>query len=114
MQEATGIDFNTFETDEEAQSACSRFGFDSYRKMDLLDACFEHFVQPKLIQPTFVVEYPVEISPFAKSCSPNLNLPGLTQRFEAFIGGEEIGNGFSELNDPIEQKARLESQLSQD
>jgi lysyl-tRNA synthetase class 2 len=77
-------------------------------KGKLIDAIFGERVEPKLIQPTFLVDYPVELSPLAK---PHRSLPGLTERFEVFIGGMEMGNAFSELNDPIDQKTRFLSQI---
>jgi lysyl-tRNA synthetase class 2 len=75
----------------------------------LLDKCFEKFVQPSLIQPTFVTDYPVIISPLAKRLRPDSEI---TARFEIFLGGEEVGNAFSELNDPIDQRRRFEAQVS--
>ena len=73
----------------------------------LMDKTFDHYVQPTLIQPTFITDYPVAISPLAKRKADE---PELTASFEPFIGGEEIGNAFSELNDPLDQKARFEAQ----
>lgn len=70
---------------------------------------FEHFVEHKLIQPTFVTGYPVEVSPLSRR---NDHHPSITDRFELFIGGNEIANGFSELNDPIEQKDRFAQQVA--
>ena len=73
-------------------------------------ALFEHFAEPKLIQPTFVYDFPLDVSPLARKKPSN---PYFTDRFELFIAGREFANGFSELNDPLDQKARFEGQLAQ-
>jgi lysyl-tRNA synthetase, class II len=74
----------------------------------LVDEAMSHYVEPKLIQPTFLLDYPVELSPLAKRKSDN---PRLVERFEVFIGGFEAGNAYTELNDPLDQRARFEEQL---
>jgi len=74
----------------------------------LLNEIFERVVEPKLIQPTFITDYPIEISPLAKKKEDN---PGLVERFEIFIGGKEIGNAYTELNDPLDQEQRFKEQL---
>ena len=83
---------------------------DGARWGKLLEELFEHLVEPSLVQPTFVVDYPVDVSPFSKKKADD---PLLVERFELFVGAMEIANGFSELNDPDDQRARFEAQLEE-
>ena len=94
----------------EARSAAEAAGVDVTQDTSVggvINKLFERFVEPTLIQPTFITDYPVDISPLAKRRSDNADL---TRRFEVFIGGQEIGNAFSELNDPMEQRERFDAQ----
>jgi lysyl-tRNA synthetase class 2 len=112
VREACGVDFAALSSDAEARAACRGLGLekvDEETLPGLLDKAFEKYVQPNLVQPTFVTGYPVLISPLAKRLSPD---SPLTARFEIFIGGEEVGNAFSELNDPLDQRARFEAQVA--
>jgi lysyl-tRNA synthetase class 2 len=71
---------------------------------------FDTFVEPKLIQPTFVIDYPLELSPLSQKKDDD---PSLVERFELFVGGKEIANAYTELNDPIDQKQRFEEQVAE-
>ncbi|MGC9319499.1 MAG: lysine--tRNA ligase, partial [Armatimonadota bacterium] len=112
VEEATGVDFRAVQTDEEARRACAKLDLgdteaDAWGA--LLEKCFDRYVQPELVQPTFVTEYPTRVSPLAKRMPQR---PDTTYRFELFVGTEEIGNAFSELNDPLDQRRRFEQQAA--
>lgn len=112
IKEVTGVDFNTIETDEEAVKLAKERGLEvdpiKETRGDVIALFFDEYVEKTLIQPTFIYEYPVEISPLAKRSKID---PRLTERFELFIGGREYGNAFSELNDPIDQYERFKKQV---
>ena len=114
IKEITGIDFNKIETDEEAIALAKEKNVEvdpsKMTRGGILNIFFEEFVEETLIQPTFIHEYPVEISPLAKKLVEDERM---TQRFELFIGGREYANAYSELNDPIDQLERFEDQLRQ-
>lgn len=113
VKEACGVDWLTWESDEEARADCEAHGVHvekTAKRGDCLSELFDAFVEDKLQQPTFIMDYPVEISPLAKRKPED---PRLTERFEFFITGHEMGNAFSELNDPIDQRARFEAQVAQ-
>ena len=112
VKEACGEDYAAWQSDEEARAACDKRDVHvekDAKKGDCLAALFDEYVEASLIQPTFIIDYPVEISPLAKRKPEN---PSLTERFEFFITGHEMGNAFSELNDPIDQRRRFEEQVA--
>ena len=111
VKKYTGVDFDAIQTLEEARAAAKEHHIqyeERHLKGDILNLFFDEFVEDKLIQPTFLTGHPVEISPLSKRDAAH---PGYTERFELFITGREFANAFSELNDPIDQKARFEHQL---
>ncbi|MDD3692389.1 MAG: lysine--tRNA ligase [Oscillospiraceae bacterium] len=112
VKKYAGVDFADWQTDEQAQKAADahhvHYEKNEATKGHILAAFFDAFVEEKLIQPTFIYDYPVEISPLAKRKADN---PDFTERFEFFIAAREMGNAFSELNDPIDQRHRFEEQV---
>ena len=114
VKEATGVDFHTINTDEEAMKAAKEAGVPvdpiKTTRGDIIAAFFDEKVEETLIQPTFIYEYPIENSPLAKKME---NDERMTQRFELFIGGREYANAFAELNDPIDQYERFLTQVKQ-
>ena len=108
-----GVDFAAVRSDEEARAVAKERGVETEAGKDtkghILAAFFDAFVEDKLVQPTFIYDYPVEISPLAKRKPED---PTMTERFEYFINGMEMGNAFSELNDPVDQRARMEAQAA--
>ena len=108
VKKYSGVDFNEIKTDAEALAAAKAKGLEPEKtkqtRGDIIALFFDEFVEDKLVQPTFITDYPVEISPLAKRKPTE---PSLTERFEVFITGREFGNAFSELNDPIDQRGRF-------
>ena len=113
VKKYSGVDFNKIHTLEEAQSAAKahNIAFEArHKKGDILNLFFEEFVEDKLIQPTFVMDHPIEISPLTKKKPEN---PDYVERFEFFMNGWEMANAYSELNDPIDQRERFAAQAEQ-
>ena len=112
VKEATGVDFSDFIGDnEKAVEIAKRFGFETNEKNtwgDILNLTFEEKVEETLVQPTFIYDYPVEVSPLTKRKKDN---PYLVERFELFITRREMANAYSELNDPIDQRERFLHQM---
>ncbi len=110
-----GPDFSVVKTDEEARELAGKYGLEEELKKklkdctkgDILNAAFEKYAEKELIQPTFIMDYPTDISPLTKQKPGD---PTMTERFEAFVYGRELGNAYSELNDPIVQMDRFKQQ----
>lgn len=110
VKQYAGVDFNEIHTLEEARAAADAHHVEyeaRHKKGDILNLFFEEFVEEHLVQPTFVMDHPIEISPLTKKKPEN---PDYVERFEFFMNGWEMANAYSELNDPIDQRARFAAQ----
>jgi lysyl-tRNA synthetase class 2 len=111
IYERSQVDIDGYRDADSLRAAASAAGLrnvePTWNRAKLIDELLSQFVEPKLIQPTFLVDYPLELSPLAKK---RPDRPDLVERFEAFAGGMEIANAFTELNDPLDQRARFEEQ----
>ena len=113
VKKYSGVDFNEIHTLEEARAAAKAHNVEfeeRHKKGDILNLFFEEFVEAHLIQPTFVMDHPIEISPLTKKKPEN---PDYVERFEFFMNGWELANAYSELNDPIDQRERFKAQEEQ-
>lgn len=112
IKEACGVDFNNINTDEEAVILAKERNIEIPKGKEtrghIISLFFDEYVEKTLIQPTFIYDYPIEVSPLAKKKKED---PRLVERFEAFIDGREYGNAFSELNDPIDQYERFKEEI---
>ena len=110
VKKYSGVDFTQIKTDEEAKAVAKEKGVafeDRHKKGDILNLFFEEFVEEHLIQPTFVMDHPLDISPLTKK---KPDAPEYVERFELFMNGWEMANAYSELNDPIDQRERFAAQ----
>jgi len=113
IRQYAGVQPEEFATLESAKRTCERVGIPSEREHTIggiIEKIHERFTQPRLIQPTFIVDFPQETSPLAKKRPDD---PNLTRRFEIYVATQELGNAFSEINDPQDQRERFENQLKQ-
>ncbi|MFY7951144.1 MAG: lysine--tRNA ligase, partial [Armatimonadaceae bacterium] len=113
IERNAGITPDHFESLDKAKAAMAKVGLDPSGEIHvggIIEKIHEQFTQPTLLQPTFITEFPLETSPLARKMPDN---PRLTRRFESYVLRQEIGNAFSEINDPIDQRARFEDQLHQ-
>ena len=112
VKKYSGLDYDSWTSDEDAREKLKKAGYvveKNFSRGDCLNLLFEATVEEHLIQPTFIYDYPIEVSPLAKRKKDN---PMLTERFEFFIVASEFGNAFSELNDPFDQRQRFERQVA--
>ena len=110
LKKYKGIDFTQIKTDEEAKALADQYHIEyeaRHKKGDILSMLFEEFVEEHLVQPTFILDHPIEISPLTKKKPEN---PDYTERFELFITKREMANAYSELNDPLDQRERFKAQ----
>lgn len=110
VKEYAGVDFSTIRTDEEAKAVAKAHNVEfeeRHKRGDIINLFFEQFCEEKMIQPTFIMDHPVEISPLTKRKPLD---PSLVERFELYIYGREMCNAYSELNDPIDQRERFKAQ----
>ena len=110
LKKYKGIDFTTIKTDEEAKALADQYHIEyeaRHKKGDILSMLFEEFVEEHLVQPTFILDHPIEISPLTKKKPEN---PEYTERFELYITKREMANAYSELNDPLDQIERFKAQ----